>query len=116
MLRNVYVFLTALVVTSVFAFSVSASAQVDRGQIVGTVSDPSGARISGATVILTSIETGQALHFTTDDEGNYTAKLLKIGTYSVSANKQGFQTTVQSTVDVAVNQTVRVDLTLKLGS
>ncbi len=116
MLRNVYVFVIALVVTGVLAFSVSASAQVDRGQIVGTVSDPSGARISGATVILTSIETGQALHLTTDDEGNYTAKLLKIGTYSVSANKQGFQTTVQPTVDVAVNQTVRVDLTLKLGS
>src|SRR5438270_1794241 len=63
-----------------------------------------------------NLQTGQSIHLTTDNEGNYTARLLKIGSYAVSANKQGFQTTVQSTVDVAVNQTVRVDLMLQLGS
>lgn len=70
-----------------------AMAQVDRGNIVGTVTDPSGARISGAQITITHRGTGQTIHFTTDDEGNYNANLLKIGTYSVSATRQGFQTT-----------------------
>jgi hypothetical protein len=93
-----------------------AAAQVDRGNIVGAVTDPSGARISNAQVTITNLETSQSAHLTTDDEGNYNAKLLKIGTYSISATKQGFGTTVQAGVDVAVNQSVRVDLVLKLGA
>jgi hypothetical protein len=92
------------------------AAQVDRGNIVGAVTDPSGARISNAQVTITNLETSQSVHLTTDDEGNYNAKLLKIGTYSISATKQGFETTVQAGVDVAVNQSVRVDLVLKLGA
>src|SRR5205823_652622 len=93
-----------------------ASAQVDRGAIEGVVTDPTGARLSNARVTLTNRDTGQSVSMTTDLEGNYNAKLLKIGTYSVSATKQGFETTVQAGVDVAVNQSVRVDLVLKLGS
>ena len=116
MLRYLSAVLVALVAIALSLAAVPATAQVDRGEIVGTVSDPSGARISGATVILTNLETGQSQHLTTDEEGTYAAKLLKIGTYSLSAHKQGFQTTIQSTVEVAVNQSVRVDLTLKLGS
>jgi hypothetical protein len=96
--------------------TVPAMAQVDRGAIVGTVTDPTGARISSAQITIANRETGQSVHLTTDGEGNYNANLLKIGTYSVSATKQGFETTVQASVDVAVNQSVRVDLVLKLGS
>src|SRR5436190_8097368 len=106
----------ALVITSLIVLATVCVAQVDRGEIVGTVTDPSGARISGAQITLMNLQTGQSIHLTTDNEGTYSAKLLKIGTYAVSANRQGFQTTVQSTVDVAVNQSVRVDLMLKLGS
>src|SRR5947209_9475398 len=91
-------------------------AQVDRGSIVGTVSDASGANVEGAKVAVTNRDTGQSVHIASDDEGNYNAKLLKIGTYSVSATKQGFETTVQASVDVAVNQSVRIDLVLKLGA
>ena len=93
-----------------------AAAQVDRGAIVGIVTDPSGARVSNAEVTITNRDTGQPIRLTTDDEGNYKASLLKIGPYSVAATKQGFETTVQANVDVAVNQSVRVDLVLKLGA
>jgi len=63
-----------------------AAAQVDRGAIVGVVADPTGARLSNAQVTITNRDTGQAVHITTDDEGNYNAKLLKIGAYSVSGS------------------------------
>src|ERR1035437_881487 len=96
--------------------TIPAAAQVDRGAIVGTVTDPSGARIANARITITSLETSQSVHLTTNEEGNYNANLLKIGTYSVSATKQGFGKTVQASVDVAVNQSVRVDLVLKLGA
>ena len=110
----------AVVVFSVFCtlllIGLPAGAQVDRGTIVGSVTDPSGARISDAVVIITNRDTGEPIHLTTNSEGDYNAKLVKIGNYSVSATKQGFERTVQQSVDVAVNQSVRVDLVLKLGS
>ena len=117
MLRRVY----AVVLLSVFfgfhlIATVPSAAQVDRGAIVGTVTDPTEARISNAQITITNLDTGQPVRITTDDQGNYNAKLLKIGPYSVSATKQGFETTVQASVDVAVNQSVRVDLVLKVGA
>src|ERR1700730_8463000 len=103
-----------VLLSAIFAFFLIATtravAQVDRGAIVGTVTDPTGARLSGAQVTITNRDTSQPVHLTTDDEGTYNAKLLKIGTYSVSATKPGFERTVQASVDVAVNQSVRVDL------
>src|ERR1700687_4595989 len=114
MLRLAY---AAVLMSSFFGLlliaAMPASAQVDRGAIEGAVTDPTGARLSNAQVTLTNRDTGQSVRITTDDEGNYNVKLLKIGTYSVSATKQGFETTVQAGVDVAVNQSVRVDLVLK---
>ena len=92
----------------------TAAAQVDRGAIVGIVTEPTGARVSGVTII--SLSTDQPINVTTDEDGNYTAKLLKIGTYSVSATKPGFQTTVLASAEVAVNQVLRLDLVLKVGS
>jgi len=117
MLRRVY----AVVLFSIFCgflliASIPGAAQVDRGAIVGTVTDPTGARIANAQITITNVDTGQPDRITTDDEGNYSAKLLKIGTYSVAATKQGFERTVQPSVDVAVNQSVRVDLVLNLGA
>jgi hypothetical protein len=108
--------LVLLVFCTLLVIGIPAGAQVDRGTIVGTVTDPSGARISDAVVVLTNRDTGEPIHLTTNSEGDYNAKLVKIGNYSVSATKQGFEKTVQQSVDVAVNQSVRVDLVLKLGS
>jgi hypothetical protein len=115
--RSVRGVVSVFALASVLLIATAASvAQVDRGEVVGAVTDPSGARISVAQITLTNRETGQPVHLISDDEGNYNAKLLKIGTYSISATKQGFQTTVLDSVDVTVNQSVRVDLVLKLGS
>ena len=116
--RSVYavVSMLAFLASLLMIATIPAIAQVDRGAIVGTVTDPSGARISNAQITITSLDTSQSVHLTTDEEGSYNANLLKIGTYSVSATKQGFGKTVQASVNVAVNQSVRVDLMLKLGA
>jgi hypothetical protein len=116
MLSRVYAVVLLLVSFEFLLIAIPGAAQVDRGAIVGTVSDPSGARIASARVTLTNLATGQPVRIVTDDEGNYNAKLLRIGAYSVSATKQGFETTIEASVDVAVNQAVRVDLVLRLGS
>ncbi|MGH9503392.1 MAG: carboxypeptidase regulatory-like domain-containing protein [Terriglobales bacterium] len=91
-------------------------AQVDRGGIVGLVADPAGARVSGAQVTVTNLATNQSIVVTTDEKGQYAADLLRIGTYSVTVEKPGFQKAVQSNVDVGVNQTARVDIALRVGS
>lgn len=107
-----------LVVVS-FLFLVTSNvmvAQVDRGSIVGLVTDPAGARVSGAQVTVTNLAANQSASVTTDSTGEYTANLLRIGVYSVTVEKPGFQRAVQSSVDVGVNQTVRVDVALQIGS
>ena len=91
-------------------------AQVDRGSIVGLVTDAAGARVSGAGVTITNLAANQSVSVTTDDKGQYAADLLRIGMYSVTIEKAGFQKAVQSNVDVGVNQTVRVDIALRIGS
>ena len=84
--------------------------------ISGTITDPSGAVVSGASVTVTSAETGHAVTVTTGSDGSYTASLLHIGTYSVEATAGGFQKTLQPGVILNVNQVARVDLQLKVGT
>jgi len=90
-------------------------AQVDRGGIVGTVTDSSGAVVPGVTVTVTNVSTNRSSKLTTDANGSYAANLLQIGSYTVAAEKEGFKRGLQSNVDVGVNQVVRVDLTLQVG-
>src|SRR5258705_4584803 len=85
-------------------------AQVDRGGIVGLVTDPAGARVAGARVTVSNLATNQSIAVATDEQGHYAADLLRIGTYSVTVEKPGFQRAVQSSVEVGVNQTARVDI------
>src|SRR5207237_1071191 len=90
-------------------------AQVDRGSIVGVINDPSGANVSGAEVIIRNLATDQSISVTTDSTGAYAANLLRIGSYSVTVEKQGYNREVKPNVDVGVNQVVRVDLNLQVG-
>ena len=84
-------------------------AQVDRGGIVGTITDPTSARIPGAEITITNTSTNEAKRLTSDTSGNYAANLLRIGTYSVTVQKQGFEKLVKPTVEVGVNQVIRID-------
>jgi hypothetical protein len=91
------------------------SAQTFRGTILGTVSDPSGAVVSGAKVTVRNTGTGLERTAQTSADGSYSIPELPIGTYSVSVSQAGFQTSVTTDVTVDVATERRVDFALKTG-
>ena len=96
-------------------FALQAVAQnATTGAISGTVTDPSGAVVSGAAVSIVSVETGSASNTTTAASGTYGFALLTPGQYKVTVKQSGFRTTEQ-TVPVAVGQTSTVNLHLTVG-
>src|SRR5262245_65772747 len=64
--------------------------QMTTGTIEGTVVDETGAVVSGATVTLTHVATGSARTLSTDASGRYTAPLLSVGNYQITAHMNGF--------------------------
>jgi hypothetical protein len=105
-----------LLLSVVFSLPIGAWAQVDRGAIAGAVTDASGGVVPGATVTITNIGTNLSTKLVSDSSGNYIANLLRIGTYKVAVEKEGFQKTLQENVQVRVNEVVRVDLVLQVGA
>ena len=95
--------------------ALSLSAQTFRGTILGTVTDPSGAVISGAQVTVKNTGTGLERTTQTSADGSYSIPELPIGTYSVRVTQQGFQTFVATGVTVDVATERRVDASLKTG-
>src|SRR5215510_8018856 len=102
-----------LIVTS---FSGAASAQAVYGSISGTVTDPSGAVVSGVTVTITSIERRTADKVTTNDSGLYIKERLLPGDYEVKIEAQGFKQKVVSSVRVDVDTQTKVDAVLETGA
>jgi hypothetical protein len=90
--------------------------QAVNGSLIGTITDTSGAGVPGAQVTLTEANTGVERAATTASSGNYSFPSLQPGSYTVSVEQQGFQKAAREKVDVTVNSTVRVDLTLQPGS
>src|SRR5438105_2680459 len=91
-------------------------AQVDTGTILGTVTDASGAAISGAKVTLTNEGTSAALSTTTAPDGSYKFTPVRIGSYKLTASFQGFTTITQTNVVVNVGADVVVNFALNPGS
>ena len=95
--------------------AVSLSAQTFRGTILGTVTDPSGAVVSGAKVTVKNTGTGLERSTETSGDGSYSLPELPIGTYTVTVTQTGFQTFVATGVTVDVASERRVDAALKTG-
>src|SRR5437868_14737065 len=91
-------------------------AQVDTGTIVGTVTDQSGAILSGAKVTLTNLGTNASLTTTTEADGTYKFSPVKIGTYKIDVSYQGFQTATQRNVVVNVGSDSLANFQMKPGS
>jgi hypothetical protein len=102
---------TLSVVLLLSQVTVSAFAQNETGQISGTVLDPTGAVVSGASVIIKSIDTGAERRTTTNDSGAYTLTALQPGVYDVRVEAGGFAPKTQR-AQVTVGAKVALDITL----
>jgi hypothetical protein len=91
------------------------AAQTFRGTILGSVTDQTGAVVAGAKVTVRNVDTGLVRTTTTATDGTYAAPELPIGNYSVTVEKEGFQTAVTTGVRVEVAGDRRVDVSLKPG-
>src|SRR5581483_2585136 len=94
---------------------VSAFAQTT--SLTGTVSDPSGAVIPGATISIKSAQTGAERDATSDNQGRYTFALVTPGTYKLTAKAAGFADVVIEKVELLVSQPATVPVIFeKVGS
>ena len=91
-------------------------AQLTEGTIAGTVTDSSGAVVSGAKVTVKNTGTDATLEETTDSIGYYRAPHLSTGIYEIRVEKSGFKTSVAENVAVDVNVVTRADVFLQVGS
>ncbi len=85
------------------------------GTVVGSVTDPTGAVVSGATVTITDISTGNARTDATNSAGRYIFVDVNPGIYKLAITKAGFQTTQTERLEVKVGAAVTVNLTLTVG-
>ncbi len=93
------------------------NAQTVTATILGTVTDPSGAAVSPATVTVNNEATGRSNSAVTDDAGGYLFPLLPIaGSYSLTVEANGFRKFLQRGIVLRVNENVRVDAVLSIGA
>jgi hypothetical protein len=90
-------------------------AQTNRAILEGTVTDPSGATISGARVKISAVDTGLTQERTTNSNGQYRFPGIAIGQYTVSVSNSGFKTKVIEDVILDVGQTRTLDVSLQIG-
>src|SRR5713226_210503 len=104
-----------MILALVVLAATSLVAQTFRGTILGTVTDASGAVVSGAKVTVRNVNTGLERATQTSTDGSYSVPELPIGTYTVTISQSGFQTSVTSSVAVDVAAVRRVDTARKAG-
>src|SRR5260370_33921142 len=113
-LRSASLFRYVTCILALACFPVSA--QDTTGKIVGTVTDPSGDVVAGATVTATNTGTGTVRQASTDRQGHYQILELPIGRYEVAAEATGFsRILVASKNPLEINQTLRIDVMLEVG-
>ncbi|MBS1850315.1 MAG: TonB-dependent receptor [Acidobacteria bacterium] len=93
-----------------------AYAQNVTGSIVGTLTDTSGAVLSGAAITVTNSQTQFTRTVTTGTNGDYVVTPLAPGEYIVRASATGFRTREHEKINLEVNQSIRVDFHLDVGS
>jgi hypothetical protein len=92
-----------------------AAAQILYGTVVGNVTDPSGAAIPGATVVVTNRQTNWTRQVSTGPAGGFTVSTVPGGAYELRVTLEGFRTYVQSGLNVATNTVTRADVVMQLG-
>ena len=105
----------ALVVGAILVWVPVIHAQVTTADLLGAVTDSTGAAVPGATVTIRQNETAAERSATTDDRGNYLFTLLPVGHYSVRVEHAGFKSWTNPNVHLALADRQRVDVRLDIG-
>src|SRR5216684_2823770 len=84
------------------------------GAIAGAVSDPSGALVPRAAVVINSQGTGEKRDLATDAEGNFSVQFLTPGNYDLSVRAAGFEPFILNGVQVQITEVSRVKIQLAL--
>ena len=108
--------LVAVVAISLVVFLPTSFAQKTTGDISGTVTDPSGAAVPGSTVTLTDQATGATRKATSNGQGGFSFPQVEVGTYTITATKEGFKTITQKDVAVHVSTVTTVPVQLQVGA
>jgi hypothetical protein len=109
-------FLAVLILSVVGLGHEYASAQQATAQVTGKISDPSGAIVPGAEVILTNTSTGVSHKTTANNDGIYLFTFVPVGNYELSVTQKGFQKFQQKGITLDINQNAKIDVSLQVGS
>ena len=104
--------LTAIAVTATLGMATPALAANTNGFITGNAITSEGSTLTGATITIENVDTGLVRTVNTGDNGVFRFPLLPPGTYKVTAEKAGFQTTIQEQVTVGISGKTNIDITL----
>jgi hypothetical protein len=96
-------------------FAGSAQAQEVRASITGIVTDPSGAPVVGATVVVTNVTQNTSVSTSTNESGTYNVPFLAPGSYKVAVKAQGFKALVRENITLQAQDRARLDLSLEVG-
>ncbi len=107
-------FYVCLLVCLELLFVTLCAAQTETARLQGTITDPSGAVVVGATVTATNISTGRTSDAQTNDSGYYVLSALPAGQYSVEVKQTGFDTLTRQ-LELQVSQVALADFQLTVG-
>ncbi|MDM7924003.1 MAG: carboxypeptidase regulatory-like domain-containing protein [Pyrinomonadaceae bacterium] len=107
--------LGVLAVFTMLSISAIAQSQATTGTVQGTIVDPNGAVVSGATITVKNNATGFERTVTTNSDGFFTAPLLPLGRYKITTTASGFSSSVLDNVEVNIGQTLNLSISMKVG-
>src|ERR1700722_486693 len=92
------------------------AAQTVTGTIRGTITDSTGAIVSGAKVTATNVATGVVTTATSNQTGEYSIRFLQIGLYELNVEAAGFQTASYGPFPLEIDQVAKIDIPLTVGA
>src|SRR6266550_2343285 len=114
--RNSHVFrcLSEIVIGLALVAATCSGQSLDTG-ILGTVTDPNGAVIPGASVTISHVATGLVRTVTTGPEGGYEVRYLRPGNYAVELGATGFRSERRTANNLQISHLARSDVALQVG-
>ncbi len=104
-----------MLLAAVLVFSLPVLSQLTSGNITGTVYDPTGAAVPGATVVAHNTATNVDSTTTSTSAGDYRFENLPVGTYTIMVNAAGFTKAEVANVQVQLNATITTNVQLTIG-